>query len=402
MPESSSTERLLQLKQRWERDPSSRLFLQLAEEYRRAGRLVEAISTLSKGLEQHPAYLSAQVAMGRCLLEAGDASRSAEWLERAIRQDPTQLVANKLLVETHLARGDAANARERLDIYRLLNDGDSEIAELERRVHRAAAKDHPASASAPAAHLLGTEEEPFALSPPEALPAIDLAPPRRVVPHEGAQPRELEPFGRLFTERAQDDILRAFERSGIFEVEAVEQEVEPSPVAFVAVAESTPPERPGVVVQPTPEEPEPRLPGPLATAPPLERPPLFSPRQAIGAELELAEPVILPETAPEGAVAPRETPHEAEQTSTTLGELYLAQGHLDEAERSFLAVLSKKPEDAAAAAGLEATRRRRRSVDEEFAGSAELATEPPPVPGRLAARKISVLRNYLARLRRGA
>ena len=121
---------------------------------------------------------------------------------------------------------------------------------------------------------------------------------------------------------------------------------------------------------------------------------VFSPRQAIGAELEAVESEEPPAVAPPAA--------ELAPTSTTLGELYLAQGHFDEAERSFLAVLAQRPGDAAAAAGLEATRRQRRMTDEEFAEPAEAPGASPAVPGRLAARKIALLRDYMARLRRRA
>lgn len=121
---------------------------------------------------------------------------------------------------------------------------------------------------------------------------------------------------------------------------------------------------------------------------------VFSPRQAIGAELEAVASEESPAEAP--------APVEPVPTSTTLGELYLAQGHFDEAERSFLAVLAERPGDAAAAAGLETTRRLRRSADEEFAEPADAPSASPAVPGRLAARKIALLKDYMARLRRRA
>jgi DNA-binding SARP family transcriptional activator len=71
LPEPFSAEHLRELRQRWERDPKSRAFLQLAEEYRRAGRLDDAVHVLQAGLQEHPTYLSAQVALGRCLMDSG-------------------------------------------------------------------------------------------------------------------------------------------------------------------------------------------------------------------------------------------------------------------------------------------------------------------------------------------
>ena len=121
MPEPFSPDHLNQLRQRWERDPKSRAFLQLAEEYRRAGRLPDAVHVLRAGLKEHPSYLAAQVALGRCLVESSEPEAAVEILERAVARDPTQLVANKLLVEAYLARGQAGKARERLDLYKLFN-----------------------------------------------------------------------------------------------------------------------------------------------------------------------------------------------------------------------------------------------------------------------------------------
>ncbi len=111
MPEPSPAERLALLRQRWERDPKSRLFLQLAEEYRRAGRLSEAVRILESGLAHHPTYAAAQVVMGRCLLETGDMPRAVSILERAVALDPTQIVANRLLVEAYLGVENVAKAR---------------------------------------------------------------------------------------------------------------------------------------------------------------------------------------------------------------------------------------------------------------------------------------------------
>src|SRR6185369_6662758 len=139
-------DRLAQLRSRWEADPASRIFLQLAEEYRHLGRLNEALSVLDAGLKEHPGYLSALVAKGRCLLELGQPEPAREVLERVVRQDATQAVANKLLVRAYLDTGQADRARERLDLYSLLHDGDPEIEELRGRIRRLDASGTPAPA----------------------------------------------------------------------------------------------------------------------------------------------------------------------------------------------------------------------------------------------------------------
>src|SRR4028119_1580619 len=136
-------DRLNQLRARWEADPSSRIFLQLAEEYRHLGRVQDALAVLERGLKEHPGYLSALVAKGRCHIELGEAEAARVVLERVVKQDATQMVANKLLVRAYLETGDPVKARERLDLYTLLNDSDPEIDDLRRRINQLEAPVQP-------------------------------------------------------------------------------------------------------------------------------------------------------------------------------------------------------------------------------------------------------------------
>src|SRR5215213_42253 len=155
-------DRLIQLRSRWESDPASRIFLQLAEEYRHLGRVQEALAVLDKGLKEHPGYLSALVAKGRCHLELAEGEEARVVLERVVKQDATQMVANKLLVRAYLETGDPVKARERLDLYSLLNDSDPEIEDLRRRIRQ---MEKPAPPERPS-----MDADPFALDRPSAGP----------------------------------------------------------------------------------------------------------------------------------------------------------------------------------------------------------------------------------------
>lgn len=413
MPEPFSTDHLHQLRQRWERDPKSRAFLQLAEEYRRAGRLGDAVHVLRAGLEEHPTYLAAQVALGRCLMESGDPEAAVELLERAVARDPTQLVANKLLVETYLARGQAGKARERLDLYKLFNDRDAEIEPLENRI-RALEGQLPASVPAksrPGAPPIAAGEL-FDLPAPASLPGVDLAPltpPRR--PHAAVRPAE--PFGPIHASDAVQRIESALARQGIFTLASPAAVVSEAPAAsaepILSAAElATETARGSRTAEPVAS----RIPAPedgsldwqedassRAAASRVGNPPLAGGNEesetdtgyvAAFAEPEPVAPVLPISVAPKAA-------------STTLGELYLAQGHLTEAEESFQAVLQARPGDPAALAGLESVRQQR---GEEAAAFADEMTPPADAPsliiGGLTARKAELLRDYLARIRRGS
>lgn len=133
---ASDSPRIDELRRRWEADPSSRIYLQLADEYLKQGELAEAARVLRRGLDERPSDLSGQVALGRCLVELGEAEEAAGRLESVLEKDPAHIVANKLLIRAYLASGRAEPARERLEIHRLLDDRDEELDELEVALER--------------------------------------------------------------------------------------------------------------------------------------------------------------------------------------------------------------------------------------------------------------------------
>ncbi len=71
----STANPLEQLRRRMQSHATPAAFAALAEEHRRAGRLVEAIAVCRDGLERYPAYVSARVTLGRALLDSGDVAQ---------------------------------------------------------------------------------------------------------------------------------------------------------------------------------------------------------------------------------------------------------------------------------------------------------------------------------------
>jgi tetratricopeptide (TPR) repeat protein len=133
-PTSDQERRLVELRSRWEQDRASRLFLQLAEEYRRCGMPRDALAILDEGLRHHPTSLAGQVLLGRCRLDIGEGEGAVVALEGVIRRDPTHMVAYRHLVDAYLLVRDAERARSRLDLYAQLNPQDVELPALEARV----------------------------------------------------------------------------------------------------------------------------------------------------------------------------------------------------------------------------------------------------------------------------
>src|SRR6185503_10536805 len=88
-----------------EKDPSSRLFAQLAEELRKEGELADAIEVCRAGLQKHPNYPSARITLGRALLDSGDPAAARGELETVVQGAPDNILARKLLDECLAALG---------------------------------------------------------------------------------------------------------------------------------------------------------------------------------------------------------------------------------------------------------------------------------------------------------
>lgn len=515
MSDGPSSDRLAALRERWQADPTSRLFLQVAEEHRSQGQSREALAVLDAGLKHHPGYFAALVAKGRCHLELGEATAAREALERAVRLDAMNGVASKLLVRAHLAAGEVERARERLDLYGLLYDGDPEIAELRRAISGQGAGPAPAEpfdagdlpeALPPIDDVEGTENDDgvFDLAAAAAAPDPELVPPEAALqektpsPAPAPQPEapasasaavsvagEGEPFADLVSAADARRYLEGLTAEGIFAIElppappaVAAPEPEPAgaftfepaeaapeatpavpaplpeisaapaaPAALAPVAEPLPapsealdatpvsaPAEPGAeelfplaaapapvaswegddifgLGGPTPvrdpggevftfperQPPSPALPAAAATPwwavpAPAEEPPAAAPPSAVALVEEDTLSLAPPPPAPAAPAAPRRT--DETSATVTLGELYLRQGHVEEAVRIFREVLRRDPGNTGAREALE---RLEGAPARPLAAADLLAGYAGPDEPR--ARKIHLLGGYLKRLR---
>jgi tetratricopeptide (TPR) repeat protein len=100
---------------------TSPLFVGLAEEYRAAGHLPEAIRVLEKGLAAHQGYVAARVALARAYVEAGRADDAAGMFASALALDPANMVSARSLAEIHLSRGEKDEAIRKYRLYHALS-----------------------------------------------------------------------------------------------------------------------------------------------------------------------------------------------------------------------------------------------------------------------------------------
>lgn len=107
-------------------DPASYCFAPLAELYRKAGLLDEAIATARKGVDIHPDYVGGYLALGLACFDKGEQTESRAALERVVRVTPDNLTAQKLLSRIYLDIGEYGLARTALETILAINPTDPE------------------------------------------------------------------------------------------------------------------------------------------------------------------------------------------------------------------------------------------------------------------------------------
>ncbi len=143
---SQPVTRLEELKRLLQRDPTSRQFLALAEEYRRHGKYRDAVITLERGLALHQNSAAGHVALGRTYQQLDRLEDAIRAFTNALRIDRENLVAIRQLAEVYLAKGDKIEAIKKLKLYRGLKAGDRDVNDIIARLEQemsAAVGEHP-------------------------------------------------------------------------------------------------------------------------------------------------------------------------------------------------------------------------------------------------------------------
>jgi len=168
-------EEIERLKERVDKDPNSKLFIPLAEEYKKNGMLDEAIETLITGLERHPTYMSAHVSLGKIYLDKGMLDEAGEEFEKVASTIPDNLYAHKKLAEIYSSLSMREKAIEEFKNVLKLNPSDSDaeknLALLEGKVQPEATETARAKITEEVSEVTVTEpsEELREVSPEEEI-----------------------------------------------------------------------------------------------------------------------------------------------------------------------------------------------------------------------------------------
>jgi len=188
------------LKEKINKDPDSKLFVPLAEEYKKEGMLEEAIDVLTKGLERQPHYLSARVSLGRIYIERSLLEKARAEFEKIVAVIPDNLYAHKKLAEICRDLGKRDEAIKEFKTVLRLHPMDEWAA-----TSLSVLEEKPTESRSEAA-----EEVPLRDKEPEGIPTLQ---------EEPSETEEGKPFGMPFTEKD-------FEISEVFSEESIGAEKE--------------------------------------------------------------------------------------------------------------------------------------------------------------------------------
>ena len=119
---------------KYQEDPTSRVFAPLAEAYRKAGLMDEAIEIAREGLRIHPTFVGGKVALARALFDKSLFSEVVELLGNVVQDVPDNLVAQRLMAESCLMLGRLAEALSAYKMLLYFAPQDTETAKLVREL----------------------------------------------------------------------------------------------------------------------------------------------------------------------------------------------------------------------------------------------------------------------------
>lgn len=129
---------IARLSARYNKDPKSRIFVQLADAYRKSSMIDEALEILNKGLQHHPDYGLAHLILGKCYYDKRMYEQAKDSFKKTLSLDQQNIVALRMLAQVCATTKDEqgqidaykgliaidpfdAQAKEKLDQLQALN-----------------------------------------------------------------------------------------------------------------------------------------------------------------------------------------------------------------------------------------------------------------------------------------
>src|SRR5262245_33213036 len=113
------------------KDPHSKVFMPLAEEYGKAGMWQEAAAVLEDGLKLYPGFITAMVALGRAYDHLGQFTKAKAILEESVKLSPENLRAHRTLIKIYQSQGLIESALQSCAVILSANPHDEEARSIQ-------------------------------------------------------------------------------------------------------------------------------------------------------------------------------------------------------------------------------------------------------------------------------
>jgi Tetratricopeptide repeat len=134
--EKSLSPEIVRLSEKLSKDPKSRLFVPLAEEYAKAGMLPEAVLVLTEGLKVHPGFHAARALLGKLYFQNGQIAEAKAEFEQVIKAAPDNLFVHRKLAKIYKDAGLLDKARLSCQVVLLSNPVDAEMKLIMEELNR--------------------------------------------------------------------------------------------------------------------------------------------------------------------------------------------------------------------------------------------------------------------------
>src|SRR3954469_4122966 len=372
----AGTSRIDELRKKFDENPR-RYFAPLANEYRKIGDFDQAIFICQEFLPQQPGHMSGHIVYGQALFESGRHDEARSVFETALALDPENLIALRHLGDIARAHGDGDTARA---WYRRVLESDprnEEIAGILPSLdvdtpaapattgQTAGAGDGSLSMESAISAATGTETSSAPSSPDPIVTA-----PLTTAPSEGnfddiaklftsaAPPAAAPPAAAEAAKPSEDSLNLIHEGEDVLVTDNTT--VEEARAHLDALVQGPAAAKPSAAPPPAEEAPSSSF-----SLPFLEG--LTSPPPASEQPTESAAPASPPTPEPARPAAPDAS---SAFVTETMAELYVKQGHREQALEVYRQLVQRNPDDVALAGRLRAL---------EASGTRPAPPEPEPV-----------------------
>ena len=152
------------------KDPCSKVFMSLAEEYGKVGMWQEAAGVLEDGLKFYPGFITAMVALGRAYDHMGEATKAKAILEESVKLSPENLRAHRTLIKIYQSQGLNESALQSCAVILAVNPRDEEALSVQSALGGPLKQKKEPERPKPAAPVTRNLSAQQASTPPEAMP----------------------------------------------------------------------------------------------------------------------------------------------------------------------------------------------------------------------------------------